>query len=121
MTDPIAVALITGLTLLAANVATNTANVYINRKNSKTLDHVETVAVATHVLTNSQLGVQILAKQQNLEVAAVFAHELAKLRGSPADVTAAAALDIRVEAAKKEYEEHQARQAQVDAQEKRGA
>src|ERR1700690_3356296 len=75
---------------------------------------IKKVTDATHVLTNTAYGAQLLINGQNLEALAVLSHRFAE-SGGRADVDAAAAIDVRVEAAKAEYQMHLKQQAVVDA------
>lgn len=75
---------------------------------------IKRVADATHVLSNSAMGAQLLANVQNLEALSVLAHRFAENKNE-ADKAAADAIDVRVKAAKEEYQEHLKRQAIVDA------
>ena len=75
---------------------------------------IKKVADATHILTNSAMGAQLLANVQNLQAMAVLAHRFAE-NGNAADIAAAVAIDVRVEEAKAKYQDHVKRQAIVDA------
>jgi hypothetical protein len=66
------------------------------------LDDLATVAKATHLLVNSKMSVQLDANR-------IMARRLADLTKDPADEAAA-------ELAERDYGEHQAKQAAVDAQ-----
>jgi len=75
---------------------------------------IKKVADATHALSNSAMGVQLLANVQNLEALSVLAHRFAE-NNNAADIAAAVAIDVRVESAKTVYQEHLKQQAVVDA------
>jgi len=75
---------------------------------------IKKVADATHILTNSAMGAQLLANVQNLQAMAVLAHRFAE-NNNASDIAAAAAIDVRVEEARAKYQEHVKRQAVVDA------
>jgi hypothetical protein len=75
---------------------------------------IKKVADATHTLSNSAMGAQLLANVQNLEALGVLAHRFAQ-NGVEADIAYAAAIDVRVEAAKEEYQDHIRKQAVVDS------
>ena len=75
---------------------------------------IKKVADATHVLTNSAMGEQLLANVQNLQAMAVLAHRFAE-NNNAGDIASAVAIDVRVEEAKAKYQEHVKNQAIVDA------
>ena len=78
---------------------------------------IKKVADATHILSNSAMGQQLLSKVQILESLSVVAHRLAHTTNNSADTAAADAIDVRVQSAQQDYEKHQQRQAIVDAAE----
>lgn len=104
---------VNSLALIGAGLvlAYNTAK---SAKRDKKIDEVKETTDAVHILTNSQMGSQLLEKLQLTEELSVFAHHAAD-RGTPADVAAAVAIDVRVLARKQEYQDHLIRQAKVDA------
>ena len=75
---------------------------------------VKKIAEATHTLTNSAMGAQLLTNVQNLEALAVLAHRFAE-NNNESDIAAASAIDVRVAAAKALYQKHLINQATVDA------
>lgn len=80
------------------------------------LEGVKRVADATHTLSNSAMGQQLVTNLATMEALSVVLHRIAAGQGGvEADVEAAKAIDVRVAAAKKEYTEHLIKQAVVDA------
>src|ERR1700683_503654 len=76
---------------------------------------VKRTGVATHILTNSAMGEQLLAGIADKQALSVVLHAIATKSGSQADLDAAAAMDVRVEAAKVKSQTHIKNQAVVDA------
>jgi phosphoribosylanthranilate isomerase len=97
-----------GVAVIGVWTANKTAKI------KKVVDDTQKVAVATHTLSNSAMGAQLLNNVQTLESLSVFAHRLAE-SNNPSDIAAAVAIDVRVEAAKAEYQEHVKKQAVVDS------
>lgn len=83
--------------------------------NAHRIESVKKTAEATHTLSNSAMGGQILGKVQALTASAVVARRLAQVTNSPADFANAAALDVQVAAAATEYQTHVSNQAVVDS------
>jgi hypothetical protein len=69
---------------------------------------------ATHILTNSAMGQQLLDGIADKQALSVVLHTLATNSGKPEDLAAAIAMDVRVKAAEVKYQQHQRNQAIVD-------
>jgi hypothetical protein len=81
----------------------------------KTGEVTNKISDATHTLTNSAMGAQLLSAIEDKQALSVVLHSNAKKSGVLTDLEAAQAMDVRVEAAKKLYQEHVRNQAVVDA------
>jgi ADP-ribosylglycohydrolase len=86
-----------------------------DRRIERKIDKVERVTEATHTLSNSAMGAQLLTKVELLQMLAVQAHRLAEVTKEAGDLTIAKAFEVQVEAAKKLYQEHVTKQAIIDA------
>jgi hypothetical protein len=85
----------------------------LNRRDVKS---VKKTSEATHILSNSAMGAQLAINVELLQALSVQAHRFASLTKQDGDVATAKAFDVRVEGAKKLYQEHLTKQAVVDAQ-----
>lgn len=86
----------------------------INRAERK-IESVRKTGEATHELSNSAMGQQLLTNVELLAELSVQAHRFAAVTKEAADLATAQAFDVKVEAAKKLYETHVRKQAVVDA------
>jgi len=110
-TIPLIIAAVgSGIAAILSSVA-----VIIGSLNKSTIESVKKTGEATHTLSNSAMGAQLLSSIADKEALAVVLHSVATKSGVLSDLEAAAAMDVRVEAAKKLYQEHVRNQAVVDA------
>jgi hypothetical protein len=80
----------------------------------KDLTSVKHTSEATHTLSNSAMGQQLRENLATLQAWAVDRHRIAA-NGQEAEIAAAAAVDVKVEAARKALQDHLTKQAVVDA------
>lgn len=83
----------------------------------KEVSSVKATTEATHTLSNSAMGEQMKSTLAALMALSVVQHRLAA-NGQEAEVAAAEAVDVQVEAARKLLQDHLTKQAVVDAKEK---
>ena len=103
------------------------AAVVIGAINKRAVGEVKTELVSvkatgesTHTLSNSARGDLLLNKVELLQALSVQAHRLAEITKESADAAAAVACDVKVAAAKTEYQKHLTQQAVVDSKSKEG-
>lgn len=104
-----------------AGVASIVGTIVTHRKsveNGQELAKVKKTGEATHTLTNSAMGAQLLTTVELLQAQAVQAHRIAALTHEDADEATAEALEVKVKAAQEVYQKHMTNQAIVDAKSK---
>jgi hypothetical protein len=93
----------------------STAAVIIGALNRSDVISTKKTGEATHVLTNSAMGQQLLDGIADKQALSVVLHSVASASGKAEDLAAATAMDVRVKAAEAKYQQHQKNQAVVDA------
>lgn len=114
-TSNVELALVAGSIAAIPPTITGVFTLVVQHRNTVKLDSVKKTGEATHDLSNSAMGAQLLAAIEDKQALSVVLHAVAKERGTPEALAAAQAQDVRVETAKKLYNEHQRNQAKVDA------
>lgn len=109
---PLSVGILITTTIGAISGAVATIIGALNRTDVKS---TRKTTEATHILTNSAMGEQLLSSIADKLALSVILHANAAKSGLQADMDAAMAMDVRVKAAEVKYQQHMQNQAVVDA------